>query len=440
MTEKSEGRTKLIPALRGIFGSWVYYSAVFRLKEIVDRIELGEEIHPNKNLWGMIERETEGKGATEFAESLLNQNRCFLNSFALAVYGGEPKWFALSEVTAQTPEFLASTLDEDKLATIGFLSLSGEEKFFVLNGQDRLADIKNAFHKDASLGEEEISALLLARQETATSRQRTRHLLDSLHKRSKPESKASIIALDEDDTMAIVCRRMVEESPWFLGDRIDYQAANVSLKEDNPAFTTIGTLYDLLTILFCKVYGAKNESLKYYRLSDEDLNQWHEKGFAFFKALYKYFQEFREFCDAGDEYPKVTAKYRNKDGGSVLFYSIGLEILVETIWKLKGLYPDLDMQEVVGALSNLEWSLSMPPFSCTIWDADTGEILAPSKQLCRDLILFMSGDGTSRSSIIKKISKQKHASISEAERVIDLVSSLDIASQFKLARDRQDRC
>ena len=410
---------RFVPAVRGIFGSWVYYSALLTLRDVADHVKVADEIHPNKKLSEMIQRELKKKRATEIAEYLCTQTERFLNSLVVAVYGGEPKWYALSEVRPNTPELDASGLDEEKLASVGFLSLTGEEVFFALDGQHRLAGIRKALDQGGNLDHDEINVLFVAHKETLEGRQRTRRLFTTLKKRAKPVAKGAIIALDEDDTMAIVCRRLVEEHEWFMEKRITYQATNNMPISNRSAITTIGALYDLLTVLFCNVYGAKREMLKYYRPSEKKLDDWYYKAVVLFEALYEFFPAFHEFCEAIDNFSEVTEKYRNPDGGSVLFRPIGLIILIETLWKMQSYYKNADIRDLVRHISNINWTLDEPPFTGIIWDSAAHHMVTGRKVLCRELVLYIAGQDNVRESIIKKHAKAKGVSQAESVRFIN---------------------
>jgi len=425
MKNKSKTKIRLVPAVRGIFGSWIYYSALLSLQDVANHIKIAEEIHPNKTLSEMIQRELNKKRASEIGEYLCTQPERFLNSLVVAVYGGEPKWYALSEVNAHGPDFDTSGLDEDKLASVGFLSLSGTETFFALDGQHRLVGIRKALEQDGDLARDEINVLFVAHQETAEGRQRTRRLFTTLNKRAKPVAKGAIIALDEDDTMAIVCRRLVEQNAWFTGKRIVYQATNNMPSGNRSALTTIGALYDLLSIVFCRVYGASRQNLKYYRPSDEDLDEWYNKAIGFFVALHKHFPDFREFCDAKDAYHGVTAKHRNNDGGSVLFRPIGLIILGEALAKLRGFYKNAEIEDLVSHLSGIQWSLSEPPFVNIIWDSAAHRMITGTKVLCRDMVLLVAGVNSVRDSAIHKYVKAKGISLVEAEKFFENLHRLE---------------
>ena len=63
--------------------------------------------------------------------------------------------------------------------------------------------------------------------------------------------KGEVIALDENDAMAIVTRHFVENVPCFNENRIRFSQSE-SLPKRADELTTIGNLYDILKVLFFK--------------------------------------------------------------------------------------------------------------------------------------------------------------------------------------------
>ncbi len=82
-----------IPALRGVFGDWVYYSCLMPAEVVARQISFAEELHKNKKLSELIQREIKKKRGLEIANYLRTQNERFFNSLVVAVYGGDPDWF-----------------------------------------------------------------------------------------------------------------------------------------------------------------------------------------------------------------------------------------------------------------------------------------------------------------------------------------------------------
>ena len=67
-----------LPSLRGIMGDWVYYPTLMKLKDIVERVKIAEEIYQSKTLSEMVQREIKRKRGKEIKDYLLKHETTFL--------------------------------------------------------------------------------------------------------------------------------------------------------------------------------------------------------------------------------------------------------------------------------------------------------------------------------------------------------------------------
>ena len=270
--------------------------------------------------------------------------------------------------------------------------MSGEEKLFALDGQHRLIGIKKAVEKNPQLGEDELSIIFIAHKTNPEGMKRSRRLFTTLNKYAAQVSKGETIALDEDDTMAITVRRLVTENHMFMEDRILNNATDNVPKSNQTCLTTIGNLYDLLEILFTKIYLVSNKkTLKFkrdeltkIRQSDEILNQHYTNACDYFKRLTDSFLPLKEFADKSDS-STVVKKYRHLDGGSVLFRPMGLKIFTEIVAILAEKYPLIECFKMI---SKLPTDLVQDPYNGIIWDSSQKKIKNGST-LARNLLLYM---------------------------------------------------
>lgn len=84
-------RQMALPALRGVMGDWVYYSCLMSMDDVSDRISYANEIHSNKHLSDMIQRQLTRGRSEQIARYLENQKERFFNSLVVATYGGAAK-------------------------------------------------------------------------------------------------------------------------------------------------------------------------------------------------------------------------------------------------------------------------------------------------------------------------------------------------------------
>lgn len=75
----------LLPALRGNMGTWVFYTAAMRIRDVAARVSLAKEIHQSQSLNELIQRALDRR-AMDISEYLLVQKReRFFNAIVVAV-------------------------------------------------------------------------------------------------------------------------------------------------------------------------------------------------------------------------------------------------------------------------------------------------------------------------------------------------------------------
>ena len=381
-----------LPSLRGLIGDWVYYPTLMKLKDVAERISIVDKIGQSKNLNEMVQRWIKEDRGKEIKDYLLKQQQRFFNSLIVAVHEGDPSWYDITRIESNS-DFDAEDIPEDVVAGVGILCLNGEEELFALDGQHRLLGIKQAVDESPQLGENDLAIIFITHRTSPVGMERSRRLFTTLNKYAVQVSKGETIALDEDDTMAIVVRRLVTENPMFMDSRILYKATNNVPPRNSDCLTTIGNLYDLLEILFTKIciISKKNkpedikDELTKIRLNDDILNKHYANACNYFKRLAAVFSPLTEFFDASD-YSAIVRRYRHPDGGSVLFRPIGLTIMAEIIATL---VRNHTLDECFALVARLPTDLTAEPYVRVIWQPMQKKLQIREKNLVRNLLLYM---------------------------------------------------
>lgn len=381
----------ILPALRGIMGDWVYYSCLMSVDEIGKRVSFADDIHKNEKLSELIQRQLQKGRSEQISSYLKNQDERFFNSMVIATYGGQPNWNAVEDLKSSSRQDFIGKLSEETISSVGFLSLSGSENLFAIDGQHRLAGIKKAIQSGLDQDPpDDISVIFVAHKKTVKGLQRTRRLFTTLNKTAKPVSKGDIIALDEDDVMAITVRRLIEESKYFGGDRIAFVASNNLPTTNTTSLTTIGNLYDVLTGLFSKIDSdikSSKAELQVRRPDDEALDEYYQLASQYFKSLSKNFPPLKEFFNLKD--PEIVVKkYRGSHGGDVLFRPLGLAIFTDIVGKLSLNY---ELEDAIEIISNLPTTLTKPPYKGLMWDQSAKRIVGSNSVTLREILLYMVG-------------------------------------------------
>lgn len=384
---KTHGKL-LLPALRGHIGDWIYYSCLIPISELALRVDYANDIHQDKALSRLIQRSLEGERAEHIASYLQRTPERFFNSLVLATYDGCPEWLDIGNFEATSDKQLVAAIGEQGLDTLGFLSLSGNERIFAVDGQHRLAGIKRAIIDKTDFGLERVSVIFIAHSEDK--RERTRRLFTTLNKTAKPVKKRDIIALDEDDTMAIIARRLIETNIWFSSPKILVDASDNIPSTNRVCLTTIANLYDVLKQIFKHRIGQKSDTLlRFYRPSDRELEKFYSYASRFFEALAEAFPAVYELFESSNP-ARVTQKYRGEHGGHILFRPVGLAAFTSVVIAYAK-HHEVSLPDAIRSISNIPVDLASPPFDGVVWDSGRQRMILTGKRVLIEILQYMVG-------------------------------------------------
>lgn len=210
-----------IPALRAKMGIWIYYISTLSFNDIAKYVSpINNELHSSSLLSEMIQRSITDNYKS-IAHYLETQDEHFFNALILAVYDGNPEW---NEIRIEGE-------DGRDIYDLGLLSLNGKEKIFPVDGQHRVEGIKQAIKKKPELGKDRIAVIFVGHSKDEIGMQRTRRMFSTLNRYAKPVSMRDIIALDEDDIVAIASRELIDNAKLFSDDKIKFLKRKLYRKE-----------------------------------------------------------------------------------------------------------------------------------------------------------------------------------------------------------------
>lgn len=375
---------ELIPALRACMGDWVYYVTFLRMDQIADRIHLAQEIHSSAVLKDMIQRQITYRSA-QISEYLLSQPQRFFNALIVGVYGGAPEWYELA--IGKNPQFDADALPKALDGVLGFLRLDGTETLFAIDGQHRVQGIKQALKKNEELKREEVSVIFVAHRNDQDGMERTRRLFTTLNRYAKPVSKSEIIALDEDDIIAITTRALVENHPLFQ-EKISLAKTKAVAVKDNRSFTTIITLYDVLEILFRERRGWT--AFRRQRPEEGVITKYYAQSEQFWNAMIEHFPPLEEIRNSHPG-ENIAGHYRHRKGGHLLFRPVGLHIVAQVVRQAKD--SGLGEGEAIKRISHISLELTDAPWVGLLWDNGNQRMItaSPNQKVAKQLLFYRIG-------------------------------------------------
>lgn len=376
-----------IPAIKAHIGSWVYYVSTLSFKQVSQYVKrIDDELHKSTLLRNMLQRSiTENyKSIANYIES---QDERFFNALILAVYDGDPKWHDVRlEIDG-----------EDEYIGLGVLELTGDEKIFPIDGQHRVEGIKEVVSKTDRYSDENIPVVFIGHRKDDDGMQRARRLFSTLNRYAKPVSMRDIIALDEDDIVAIASRELIDNYPLFANERILDSKTKAIPETNTLAFTTIITFYECnrqLLSLFLedktifnpdgKKVGGSTKVKEYIRVrpSDEEI--------AAFECLCKeYWNGMLSFSDISayaSTYPNTTP-YRNRDGGNILFRPAALIPFTKAATKVKK-HKLCDFRDAFAELPLTILNLNQKIWKNVLWNSEKKTMIMNNQTLTEHILLY----------------------------------------------------
>lgn len=390
----------LLPALRAKMGDWTYYIASMTLRELVQRVTTASAVHKTERLDELIQRSLSPR-ARDIADYLISQPQRLFGTLVVGVYGGEPEWLevAIKERVRPWDEG-----DERLDGTIGLLRLSGSEQLFALDGQHRLVGTAQALKDCPSLGNEEVAVIFVGHAKNEAGLERTRRLFSTLNRYAKPVSKSDIIALDEDDAIAIVTRRLVDSHSLF-SNRVSVGKTKAVPVDDRVNFTSIVALYDCIAMVLKLHPEWKNEH-KRLRPSDEILSGFTQYCVNYWNIVLEEHEVLQTYLKVPEE-GKPAQPFRGRTGGHLLFRPIG--ILAHT-WVVTSLCTKeaTDTRAAVRSLTRVPMELAEAPWSGLLWDGENQRVItSPEAQRAARRLLYHSVGGALRNLRINEVGLQE---------------------------------
>jgi len=409
-----------IPAIRGKIGNTVYYATNLTFKQVSELVKrVDSELHTSNSLKEEIQRSLTDN-YKQIKEYILNREDHFFDSLVLAVYDGDPQW---TEVRYE--------INDETYYNIGLLELSGNEKIFPVDGQHRVEGIKAALQQNPEISNETISVMLIGHSNTSEGRERSRRIFSTLNRYVKPVRLGDIIALDEDDIVAIVTRELLETYPLFMGNKIKASNSKSIPVNDKAAFTSLMTLYDChiaLLNVFLSELNNRNYTIKQlkdylkYRPSDNIITNFTTYLTDFWNLMRSTFPEIETFTQSQIE--NAAEELRSQTtGGNLFFRPIGLLPFVESIAKIKSTNVNLLYENILQQYANMNRIVSIEPWQRILWNPLTNKMIMKNQSLVKYILINMF-DSNLLTQRDKQEMKSKYAtifnlSIEDAEQQIN---------------------
>lgn len=374
----------LFPCLRSRMGDWWYYVTTMTFDEVNSWVMKVDDIHERRELKTWIQRELRPERLKQISDYLKSQKQHFFNAIVVGIYRGEPEWYPIKVGRNLAMPTLRPS--ERSREAFGFLYLSGEEEIFAIDGQHRVEGIRSAITHKSSLAADQQCVIFVAHSETDRGRARTRRLFSTLNKYARPVSKGELVALSEDDTFAIVTRKVIDEYKYLsIGFVPLTKTANIS-SNDIQCITTVLGLYDLILTISLPPRSREKHQLKIGPPHESRVQRIYSLACQFWDLLRKSVPEIKAVTDS-DPKKGLATKYRRRDGGHLLFRPVGMKAFAKATRTLMD--RDKTIDDAVALLSKTILDLDTPPWSGVLWNEVAHRIINKNGKLAHNLFLYM---------------------------------------------------
>lgn len=403
-----------IPVIRGKIGDWIYYSGTMTFSQVSENVTASiNEIYEASCLDEILQRALTDNFAS-IKNYILKDSERFFNAVILAIYNGDPQWLEV--------EF---NDEESEFTNVGFLEFSGEETIFPVDGQHRVAGIREALREDPSLAKEQLPVIFIAHSDDPKGRKRTRKLFSTLNRRAKPVGQNENIALDEDDVCSIITREVIQEIPLFMRKNIVNSLGKQIPNANNMAITSLIALYQCVDLLVKHklategIRGKKYSDYKLYRPQDEVIDSIRGYIFSVFESFVNHTAVIREYLSENSE--EKAKKFRNSEGGNLLFRPIAFTEYFEAAFWLQDRGGDTTYDNAFISLNTVDLDIGKAPWLGLVWDGSK-IISKASKTTIRYLLVFLADSTVMTEKDIQKLVRDYASGTnrSEAESALAL--------------------
>ena len=377
-----------IPAIRATIGTWVYYVATMTFKDVASFVKrVDNELHKSDLLKEMLQRSITSNYKS-IAQYIETQEERFFNALVLAVYDGTPTWHEVRLEYETGEEFY----------NLGILELTGQEKIFPVDGQHRVEGIKKVVHETDAFNCEQIPVIFIGHKTDSNGMQRSRRLFSTLNRYAKPVSMRDIIALDEDDVVAIASRELIDSHPLFSSERLLDSKTKAIPESDTKAFTSIITFYECnLELLWLSIMDkviinsdgnrvkgrAKIKEFIKRRPNEDFISDFINLCNGFWNELVSAFSDINNYLISDPD----TTSYRSRTGGNILFRPVALIPFVKAA-VIVASSKALPFSEVFSLLPTSLLSITNPIWRNIIWNNEKGTMIVNNQKLTERILLY----------------------------------------------------
>ena len=348
--------------IKARMGDTEYYITKMPAGELVNNVGVAKEMPewPDMTAEEKMQRECDIRRIVEeIVPYVIEDPDHFFSSLIVDIYSGfeDIRFESVEDAVNGIPAAYAVPMKG-----MGFITLPGSERLIALDGQHRLLSLRiaikgimgvpagtkytpsiNALIPHPELAKDEVCVILVQHTDTA----KIRKIFNKINKYAKQTSRSDNIITSDDDTFAVIARRLIKEdgplAPIGKIELVNWKSNTLSQRSKN--LTTLSALYTIAETIL-KDEGYSSKALP----SDEALEAAYQRIMRFWSVSLTKIQAFRDYLALTRE-DRPVSKLREE---SILLKPVTQMALAYTA--LMAQRKGIAWENVVDKLNQIDWS------------------------------------------------------------------------------------
>lgn len=295
--------------IKAKMGKTEYFIAKLPAGELINSVGIAKELPewPNLTAEEKMQREYDIKRIIDdIVPYVIEDPDRFFSSLIIDIYAGydEIIFEPITNVVKNIPVAYSVPMND-----MGFITLPGTERLIALDGQHRLLSLKIAIRGEMGLpagtklsstskklvphpelAKEELSVILVKHTDTA----KIRKIFNKINKYAKQTSRSDNIITSDDDTFAVLVRRLIDSNGPLVKindiDLVNWKSNTLSTRSKN--LTTLSALYTMAQTIL------KDNNLSTHKLpNDIELEAAYQTLASFWSYTLKEILVFQKYIE-----------------------------------------------------------------------------------------------------------------------------------------------
>ena len=329
------------PALQGEMGSRTYWVTVWPWGFVRTMIEFAQDLPDYTSLppAERVQREiNSSRVQKQIVPYILNNDDRFFGALIVEGRGTKPEFQPLEGYSGY-----------------GTLTMSGDYVLFALDGQHRLAAIKESCLSHTELASELQTVILVWHESTL----KTRKLFTHVNKYARGTTTAQNILLDDEDLYAEIARRLEREIPIFR-ERVNWKGNSLPATASN---VTTAPVLRLSASIWLDEYNIRSTLVE---IPEAKVDSYYDEVKGIWEKIIPELKPLQEVLTGAAEMRQLRDRY-------IIHTPVGQQSMIHAVQMAR--QRDVPIEGIATRLGEVDWAKASPLWNRIIYNPDLNRMI-----------------------------------------------------------------